>query len=92
MNVDSFQGKENHVIILSLSRSNSRNDLGFSKMPNRLNVAVSRAMFKLIITCNLDFFGKSNVGVVKKFVEKLSESAVVINGNNFLSHEFIQSL
>jgi hypothetical protein len=47
--VDAFQGKECPVIILSFTRSNRRNAVGFVDDSNRLNVALSRARKKLIL-------------------------------------------
>ena len=47
--VDSYQGKENRVIILSLTRHDKVCSTGFLHLPNRINVALSRAMDKLII-------------------------------------------
>jgi superfamily I DNA and/or RNA helicase len=47
--VDSYQGKENLIIILSLVRSNAAGNSGFLNQPERINVAVSRAMERLLI-------------------------------------------
>ncbi|MGC6406471.1 AAA domain-containing protein [Bisgaard Taxon 45] len=47
--VDSYQGKENRVIILSLTRHDKTYSTGFLHLPNRINVALSRAMDRLII-------------------------------------------
>lgn len=47
--VDSYQGKENRVIILSLTRHDKVCSTGFLHLPNRINVALSRAMDKLVI-------------------------------------------
>lgn len=56
--VDSYQGKENPVILLSLVRNNEEGPMesgvrrvreGFLTTPNRINVAVSRAMDRLVI-------------------------------------------
>jgi serine/threonine protein kinase len=56
--VDSYQGKENRIVILSLVRNNADGrhvngtatiKPGFMSRPNRINVAVSRAMDKLVI-------------------------------------------
>ena len=41
--VDNFQGEENDIILLSLVRSNSDNNVGFLKEENRVCVALSRA-------------------------------------------------
>lgn len=46
--VDSFQGQENDIIILSNVRSNTKN-IGFLNDSRRLNVSISRARFSLII-------------------------------------------
>jgi superfamily I DNA and/or RNA helicase len=47
--VDSFQGQEKPVIILSLVRSNTDGQIGFLKDYRRMNVAMTRAKEKLII-------------------------------------------
>lgn len=56
--VDSYQGKENPIIILSLVRNNKEGPTyegrrtireGFLVTPNRINVALSRAMDRLVI-------------------------------------------
>jgi superfamily I DNA and/or RNA helicase len=47
--VDSFQGSECDVIIISLVRSNTEQDIGFLKDIRRMNVAMTRARRKLII-------------------------------------------
>lgn len=67
---------------MSFSRSNTEGFLGFAKSINRLNVAVSRAMFKLIVCCNLDFMHRTNAGVVKKLATN-SKSAHIIEGKEY---------
>jgi hypothetical protein len=41
--VDAFEGREEDAVVISLVRSNERGEIGFLRLPNRLNVAVSRA-------------------------------------------------
>lgn len=41
--VDSYQGEENGVVLLSLVRSNQHNNIGFLSIANRVCVALSRA-------------------------------------------------
>lgn len=59
--VDSYQGKENPIVILSLVRNNRDGKVfdaartireGFLSTPNRVNVALSRAMDRLVIVGN----------------------------------------
>ena len=47
--IDSFQGQEQHTIILSLVRSNDEGDIGFLKDYRRMNVAITRAKEQLFI-------------------------------------------
>ena len=54
--VDSFQGKECPIIILSFTRSNPRRNIGFVDDANRLNVALSRARKKLILLGDKETF------------------------------------
>jgi hypothetical protein len=54
--VDSFQGRECPIIILSFTRSNPYKNIGFVDDPNRLNVAMSRARKKLILIGDTNTF------------------------------------
>jgi serine/threonine protein kinase len=47
--VDSYQGKENRIIIVSTTRNNKRYEQGFLSSRERVNVAISRAMDRLVI-------------------------------------------
>ncbi|MBV9173706.1 MAG: AAA family ATPase, partial [Chloroflexi bacterium] len=47
--VDAFEGREKDIIVLSLVRANRRRDIGFLRLEQRLNVAVSRSRRLIII-------------------------------------------
>ncbi len=94
--VDSYQGKENPVVILSLVRNNKdgRNAgttrlirEGFLATPNRINVAASRAMDKLIIVGSRDRW-RANTPMWhlrEKFGEAMSNgTAAVVEASDIL--------
>ncbi|HTL09994.1 MAG TPA: AAA domain-containing protein [Chitinophagaceae bacterium] len=47
--IDSFQGQEKEIILLSLVRSNDDGDIGFLKDYRRMNVAITRAKEQLFV-------------------------------------------
>lgn len=60
--IDSYQGKENDIVIVSLVRSNSRGIQGYVSSENRANVALSRAKEALFIIGNSEMWHKQNEG------------------------------
>jgi hypothetical protein len=64
--VDGFQGKEADLIVLSLVRNNPKvgaGALGFLRDDRRMNVALSRAKWKLIIVGSMAFLREAVAGV-----------------------------
>ncbi len=69
--IDSFQGQEKEIVILSLVRSNDDGDIGFLKDYRRMNVAITRAKEKLFVigdsaTIGADAFYTSFLNYIEK--------------------------
>lgn len=79
---DNYQGEESDIVLVSMTRSNSRNDIGFMSQPQRLNVLVSRARNALIMVGNSDTFINARKGkeIWKKFFDFLSAAGHVYQG------------
>jgi superfamily I DNA and/or RNA helicase len=77
--VDSYQGKENRMIILSLTRNNDRFEQGFLASPERANVSISRAMDRLIIVGAARMWRDRNqqspFGKILSYIEQHSDSS-----------------
>jgi hypothetical protein len=90
--VDKFQGMERNIVIVSTVRSNklktanqiiTNRDIGFAKLPQRLNVALSRAKRLLIVVGNKDFFYqyKNPKGemIYKNAINEIKRTGKIIN-------------
>ncbi|KAG9689169.1 P-loop containing nucleoside triphosphate hydrolase protein, partial [Aureobasidium melanogenum] len=60
--IDNYQGQESDIVVASLVRSNSDNDIGFLSSPERLNVLLSRARNALILIGNAATFKSAHTG------------------------------
>ena len=60
--VDSYQGKEFDIVLLSGVRCNTNGEIGFIRTePSRINVSLSRARNLMLMVCDVDtYIGSSN--------------------------------
>ena len=72
--VDSYQGKENRIIIVSTTLNTSDKNPRFLRVLNRINVAMSRAMDRLVIVGATDMWKGSNseypLGKIASYIQK----------------------
>jgi serine/threonine protein kinase/tRNA A37 threonylcarbamoyladenosine biosynthesis protein TsaE len=77
--VDSYQGKENRIIIVSVTRQIKDLSPGFLRSPNRINVALSRAMDRLVIVGATEMWRAANkdlpLGRVLQYIEAQKDSS-----------------
>jgi superfamily I DNA and/or RNA helicase len=88
--VDSYQGKENRIIILSTVRNNNRGNIGFLRSPNRINVAISRAMERLFIVGSRPLWQGRNSDTPLGQVLQCTEQLATENRALILSAEQLQ--
>lgn len=74
--VDGFQGQERDVIFISLVRSNSDGNIGFLRDLRRMNVAMTRARMKLVISGDASTLSKHPF--YKRLVEYIDAKGIFI--------------
>lgn len=80
--VDSYQGQENKIIILSLVRDNSNALQGFLRDTPRINVAISRAQDRLVILGASNMWRKdNNDSALGSVYEYIAEKAIHDNSH-----------
>lgn len=73
--VDSFQGEEAKIVIISLVRSNMIKSVGFLKTTNRINVLLSRAKHGMYIMGNADTY--AHIPMWSKVLGMLKEADAI---------------
>ncbi|VDM44951.1 unnamed protein product [Toxocara canis] len=71
-NVDAFQGREKDIIIMTCVRSNEHQGIGFLSDSRRLNVALTRARYGIIIVGNAKVLSRHAIwnALLMEFKEK----------------------
>ncbi|TID23208.1 hypothetical protein CANINC_003225 [Pichia inconspicua] len=73
--VDAFQGREKKVMIMSLVRSNNDGTIGFMTDERRMNVALTRAQYSMILVGNAKCFSKNEFW--KGYIDSLEKKGYV---------------
>lgn len=96
--IDSYQGKENPIVIVSLVRNNWDGPMqggsrtirpGFLARPNRINVAISRAMDRLVIVGSLNRWEKD--GPMDRIARAFSSGVKVGHARAVDAMEFLET-
>ena len=77
--VNMFQGREMDYIVYSCVRSNERHEIGFLKDPKRLNVALTRARFGMIIVGNTSLLHDDPLW--RNYVQYHGENSTLVDGS-----------
>jgi len=77
--VDAFQGREKDYIILSCVRSNDNSSIGFVSDARRMNVALTRARYGLIVLGNPKVLSKNHLW--NNLICHFKELQVLMEGN-----------
>ncbi|XP_046912597.2 upf1 RNA helicase [Dermatophagoides farinae] len=87
--VDAFQGREKDIIVFSCVRSNEHQGIGFLNDPRRLNVALTRARYGIIIVGNPKVLSKQPIW--NHLLSFYKEQRVLVEGPlNNLKESLIQ--
>ncbi|KAI5958889.1 hypothetical protein KGF57_002323 [Candida theae] len=81
--IDAFQGREKDFMIMSCVRSNVQGTIGFLKDERRLNVALTRAKYGLIMVGDVDCLKKGDT-LWREYMEYLDGKKLIHRESQFI--------
>ncbi|CAL5401989.1 unnamed protein product [Camellia sinensis] len=79
--VDGFQGREKEAIIISMVRSNSKEQVGFLSDRRRMNVVVTRARRQCCLVCDTETV--TGDGFLKRLIEYFEEHGEYLSASKY---------
>ncbi|CAL5401983.1 unnamed protein product [Camellia sinensis] len=79
--VDGFQGREKEAIIISMVRSNSKEEVGFLSDRRRMNVVVTRARRQCCLVCDTETV--TGDGFLKRLIEYFEEHGEYLSASEY---------
>lgn len=80
--VDAFQGREKNFLVMSCVRSNTENKIGFLSDARRMNVALTRAKYGLILIGDTNCLREGD-HLWKEYLDHLEEKGSILKSPNF---------
>lgn len=80
--VDSFQGSETDIVILSFVRSNANNNVGFLSDFSRINVAITRAKHNLFCIGDANTLENCKLDYLRRIVKDAKSRSKFFSGTD----------
>jgi len=80
--IDAFQGREKDFLVMSCVRSNPNNKIGFLNDARRMNVALTRAKYGLILIGDVECLSKADP-LWKEYLDALKERNLILRSDSF---------
>lgn len=80
--VDAFQGREKDFLVMSCVRSNENNKIGFLSDARRMNVALTRARYGLILIGDVECLSKSDA-LWREYIGTLQQKNSILRSLSF---------